>query len=47
MLSLFAYFDPSAGSLLLQAFVGGAGGIVVIGRYLWMQFWAKQSTPVR
>ena len=35
---LLAYFDPSAGSLLLQALVGGFGGIVVVGRYLWMQF---------
>ena len=34
---LIAYFDPSAGSLLLQALVGGFGGIVVLGRYLWMQ----------
>ncbi|HEY0982637.1 MULTISPECIES: hypothetical protein [unclassified Schlesneria] len=34
---LIAYFDPSAGSLLLQALVGGFGGIAVVGRYLWMQ----------
>ena len=34
---LLAYFDPSAGSLLLQALVGGASGIVVVGRYLWIQ----------
>jgi hypothetical protein len=34
---MFAYFDPSAGSLLLQALVGGFGGIMVVGRYLWMQ----------
>lgn len=34
----FAYFDPSAGSLLLQALVGGFGGIVVVGRYLWTQY---------
>ena len=33
---LLAYFDPTAGSLLLQALVGGFGGIVVVGRYLWM-----------
>jgi len=35
---LLAYFDPSAGSLLLQALVGGTSGIVVVGRYLWIQF---------
>ena len=42
---LLAYFDPSAGSLLLQALVGGFGGIVVVGRYLWMQLFTNQSTP--
>jgi hypothetical protein len=35
---LLAYFDPSAGSLLLQAMVGGFGGLIVVGRYLWTQF---------
>jgi hypothetical protein len=38
MSPLLAYFDPSAGSLLLQALVGGFGGILVVGRYIWMQF---------
>jgi len=38
MSPLLAYFDPSAGSLLLQAVVGGFGGLLVVGRYLWMQF---------
>jgi hypothetical protein len=38
MSPLLAYFDPSAGSLLLQALVGGFGGLIVVGRYLWMQF---------
>lgn len=42
---LLAYFDPSAGSLLLQALVGGFGGVVVLGRYLWMQFIASRFTP--
>jgi len=40
---VLAYFDPSAGSLLLQALVGGFSGIVVVGRYLWMQFIAGTS----
>jgi hypothetical protein len=38
MSPLLAYFDPSAGSLLLQALVGGFGGLLVVGRYLWRQF---------
>jgi hypothetical protein len=38
MSPLLAYFDPSAGSLLLQALVGGFGGLIVLGRYLWVQF---------
>lgn len=42
---VMAYFDPSAGSLLLQALVGGFGGIMVVGRYLWMQF--RGHGPVR
>ena len=46
MTVLLAYFDPSAGSLLLQALVGGFGGIVVVGRYLWMQLTASKSTRV-
>lgn len=37
MLSMapLAYFDPGAGSLLLQALVGGGAGVLVLGRYLW------------
>jgi len=47
MNSLLAYFDPSAGSLLLQALVGGFGGIMVVGRYLWMQLRGnEQAQPV-
>jgi hypothetical protein len=32
---LFAYFDPGSGSLLVQALVGGAAGLVVFARYWW------------
>lgn len=32
---LLAYFDPGSGSLVLQAVVGGAAGLVVFARYLW------------
>lgn len=35
---ILAYFDPGAGSLLLQLVVGGAGGLAVFGRYLWNRF---------
>jgi hypothetical protein len=35
-----AYFDPGSGSLVLQAIVGGAAGLVVLVRYLW------ESLPV-
>lgn len=45
MNTLLAYFDPSAGSLLLQAMVGGFGGLVVLGRYLWMQVISCRHTP--
>ena len=33
---LVAYFDPGSGSLVLQAVVGGAAGLVVFAKYLWM-----------
>ncbi|HEV3304027.1 MAG TPA: hypothetical protein VG055_30530 [Planctomycetaceae bacterium] len=42
MSPLLAYFDPSAGSLLLQALVGGFGGLVVVGRYLWLQLFRNK-----
>ena len=42
---MLAYFDPTAGSLLLQALVGGFGGIMVVGRYLWMQLRSNEQTP--
>jgi hypothetical protein len=32
---ILAYFDPGPGSLLMQAIVGGAGGLIVFGKYLW------------
>ncbi|HVW02925.1 MAG TPA: hypothetical protein VHB77_21375 [Planctomycetaceae bacterium] len=31
---LFAYFDPGAGSVLLQALVGGGAGLFVFAKYL-------------
>lgn len=35
MLTILAYFDPGAGSLLIQAILGGAAGLLVFGKYLW------------
>jgi len=35
---VLGYFDPSGGSMLIQAIMGGFGGIIVFGRYLWMQY---------
>jgi hypothetical protein len=32
---VLAYFDPGAGSLLLQALVGGGAGFLVFARYAW------------
>jgi len=46
MSPLFAYFDPSAGSLLLQAIVGGFGGIVIVGRFIWSQLRRSQPKQV-
>jgi hypothetical protein len=33
--STFAYLDPGAGSMLLQAIVGGSAGLMVLVRHLW------------
>jgi hypothetical protein len=35
MLPVFAYFDPGAGSIVLQALVGGSAGLWVAVRYWW------------
>jgi hypothetical protein len=37
MMTFIAYFDPTAGSLLLQAIVGGIGGLGVVIKFLWIQ----------
>jgi hypothetical protein len=31
----FAYLDPGAGSMLLQAIVGGSAGLMVLVRHIW------------
>ena len=40
-----AYFDPSAGSILVQALVGGAGGFIVFGRYICLKLMGKSAKP--
>lgn len=35
MSMMFAYSDPGSGSLLIQAILGGAAGLVVFAKYLW------------
>lgn len=32
---VLAYFDPGAGSLVLQSLVGGVAGFLVFGQYIW------------
>jgi hypothetical protein len=38
MLPVFAYLDPGASSLLLQAFVGGFAGLLVFARHFYRVF---------
>jgi len=42
---IIAYLDPGTGSVILQALVGGFSGLLVLGRYLWIQFTGRK--PVR
>jgi len=41
-LSLLAYLDPGAGSLLLQALVAGGAGVSVFLRSLWRSYRAAR-----
>lgn len=46
ILPVFAYLDPGAGSLLLQAFVGGFAGLLVLARHLYRTVrWGRSSRP--
>ena len=38
MTTLIAYLDPGSGSLLLQALVGGAAAVGVMGKLYWRRF---------
>lgn len=44
---LWAYFDPGSGSLVLQAVVGGAAGLMVFAKYLWRAAAPKLFQPKR
>jgi hypothetical protein len=35
LLTMLAYLDPGAGSLLLQLLAGGLAGVAVMGRLYW------------
>ncbi len=45
MLTTLAYLDPGAGSLLLQAIVGGSAGLLVFARHLWRSWRFRPSAP--
>ena len=40
MTSLLAYLDPGSGSMLLQAIVGGAAAVGVVGKLYWRRLLA-------
>ncbi|MCA9055881.1 MAG: hypothetical protein KDA75_18735 [Planctomycetaceae bacterium] len=42
-LSILAYLDPGAGSLLLQALVAGGAGILVFFKHAWKMFRASRA----
>jgi hypothetical protein len=33
-----AYLDPGSGSMVLQAIVGGAAAVAVVGKFYWRRF---------
>jgi len=39
---VLSYLDPGAGSLLIQALVGGAAGLLVAFRHFWKIFRPEQ-----
>ena len=39
---VLAYFDPGAGSLLIQMLLGGAGGLLVAIRYFWTELASRR-----
>lgn len=45
MVTIFAYFDPGSGSLILQVLIGGTAGLLVAGRFLWNSIRGKRPQP--
>ncbi|MCA9034503.1 MAG: hypothetical protein KDA91_05195 [Planctomycetaceae bacterium] len=43
--TMLAYLDPGAGSLLLQAIVGGSAGLMVFFRHLWKSWKFRAASP--
>src|SRR6476620_4302027 len=41
MVTMLAYFDPGAGSLLMQLLLGGVGGLAIFGQSLWRHFFTQ------
>ena len=41
---VIAYLDPGAGSMLLQAIVGGTAGMLVFVRHLWRTYQAQRGS---
>jgi hypothetical protein len=35
---VLAYLDPGSGSMILQAVVGGAAAVAVVGKLYWRRF---------
>ena len=45
--ALFAYLDPGAGSLLLQALVGGFAGLIVCARHVYRTIrFSNKNQPI-
>jgi len=44
---VLAYFDPGAGSLLMQLLLGGVGGLIVAIRYAWSEVVSRRLRRAR
>lgn len=42
---LLSYFDPGAGTLLLQVLIGGFAGVMVFGKMIWNQVVGRFRSP--
>jgi hypothetical protein len=41
-MDVLAYFDPSSGSLVMQALIGGSAGMMVFLRFVW-KTWVRDN----